>query len=64
MHGLVLLNANGEVLRPSILWNDQRTQAQCDFMTAAIGADRLLELTGNPAVTGFTRAQDPLGARE
>jgi len=54
MHGLVLLNANGEVLRPSILWNDQRTQAQCDFMTAAIGADRLLELTGNPAVTGFT----------
>ncbi|MCY3915854.1 MAG: xylulokinase [Chloroflexi bacterium] len=54
MHGLVLLDANGEVLRPSILWNDQRTQAQCDAMTDLIGADRLLELTGNPAVTGFT----------
>ena len=54
MHGLVLLGENGEVLRPSILWNDQRTQAQCDYMTAVIGAERLLELTGNPAVTGFT----------
>ena len=41
-------------LRPSILWNDQRTQAQCDYMTEVIGADRLLQLTGNPAVTGFT----------
>ncbi len=54
MHGLVLLDAAGKVLRPSILWNDQRTQAQCDTMTEVIGADRLLELTGNPAVTGFT----------
>ena len=54
MHGLVLLDKNGEVLRPSILWNDQRTQAQCDYMTARIGAQRLIELTGNPAVTGFT----------
>lgn len=54
MHGLVLLDAQGEALRPSILWNDQRTQAQCDAMTEIIGADRLLELTGNPALTGFT----------
>ena len=54
MHGLVLLDENGAVLRPSILWNDQRTQAQCDYMTSRIGAGRLLELTGNPAVTGFT----------
>lgn len=54
MHGLVLLDSQGEVLRPAILWNDQRTQAQCDQMTALIGADRLLELTGNPALTGFT----------
>ena len=54
MHGLVLLDAHGEVLRPAILWNDQRTQAQCDFMTERIGGDRLLELTGNPALTGFT----------
>ena len=54
MHGLVLLDEEGEVLRPSILWNDQRTQLQCDSMTARIGAQRLIELTGNPAVTGFT----------
>jgi xylulokinase len=54
MHGLVLLDAKGDVLRPSILWNDQRTQAQCNYMTETIGADRLLELTGNPAITGFT----------
>lgn len=54
MHGLVLLDENGAVLRPSILWNDQRTQAQCDYMTECIGGQRLIELTGNPAVTGFT----------
>ena len=54
MHGLVLLDEYGAVLRPAILWNDQRTQAQCDDMTARIGARRLIELTGNPAVTGFT----------
>lgn len=54
MHGSVLLDADGETLRPAILWNDQRTQAQCDDMTAAIGRQRLIELTGNPALTGFT----------
>lgn len=54
MHGLVLLDQTGKVLRPSILWNDQRTQAQCDEMTAKIGAKRLIELTGNRALTGFT----------
>ncbi len=54
MHGLVLLDDNGAVLRPSILWNDQRTQAQCDFMTGVIGQQRLIELTGNLALTGFT----------
>ena len=54
MHGLVLLDAHGAVLRPAILWNDQRTQAQCDDITARVGARRLIELTGNPAVTGFT----------
>jgi xylulokinase len=54
MHGLVLLDASGQVLRPSILWNDQRTQAQCDEMTAKIGFKRLIELTGNQALTGFT----------
>lgn len=54
MHGLVLLDAAGKVLRPSILWNDQRTQAQCDEMTEKIGFERLIELTGNRALTGFT----------
>ena len=54
MHGLVLLDENGEVLRPSILWNDQRTQAQCDHMTQVIGQQRLIALTGNLALTGFT----------
>ena len=54
MHGLVLLDANGSVLRPAILWNDQRTGAQCDEMTRLVGAQRLLSITGNPALTGFT----------
>jgi xylulokinase len=54
MHGLVMLGADGGVLRPSILWNDQRTQAQCDSMTETIGFERLIALTGNRALTGFT----------
>jgi xylulokinase len=54
MHGLVLMDAAGKVLRPSILWNDQRTQAQCDEMTEKIGFKRLIQLTGNRALTGFT----------
>jgi xylulokinase len=54
MHGLVMLDAGGNVLRPSILWNDQRTQKQCDDMTQKIGFKRLIELTGNRALTGFT----------
>lgn len=54
MHGLVMLDRHGDVLRPAILWNDQRTQAQCDWMTAKIGFERLIELTGNRALTGFT----------
>ena len=54
MHGLVLLDAAGEVLRPAILWNDQRTEAECDAIRAAVGARRLVEITGNDALTGFT----------
>ena len=54
MHGLVCLDADGHVLRPAILWNDQRTQAECDEITETIGAQRLIELTGNRALTGFT----------
>ncbi|MGQ9887130.1 MAG: xylulokinase [Aggregatilineales bacterium] len=54
MHGLVLMDAAGAVLRPAILWNDQRTQAQCDYITEKIGFGRLIQLTGNRALTGFT----------
>ncbi len=54
MHGLVMLDASGEVLRPAILWNDGRTQKQCDDITEKIGFERLIELTGNRALTGFT----------
>ncbi len=54
MHGLVLLDADGEVLRPAILWNDQRTAAECDAIRERIGAERLVALTGNDAMTGFT----------
>lgn len=54
MHGSVLLDANDEVLRPALLWCDQRTEKQCQEITARIGATRLIELVSNPAVTGFT----------
>src|SRR4051794_36344545 len=54
MHGLVALDAAGEVIRPAILWNDQRTAAQCREIEERIGFDRLIELTGNRALTGFT----------
>ena len=54
MHGLVMLDADHEVIRPAILWNDQRTAAECALMTDLIGRERLLELACNPALTGFT----------
>ena len=54
MHGAVLLDAAGEPLRPAILWNDQRSAAECDLIRAAVRPDRLIELTGNDAVTGLT----------
>ena len=54
MHGLVLLDQDDQVLRPCILWNDQRTAKQCEDITAKIGAKRVLELTGNPILPGFT----------
>lgn len=54
MHGLVMLDARGEVLRPSIIWCDQRTAAECAEITALIGAERLIQITANPALTGFT----------
>ena len=54
MHGLVLLGADGSVLRPAILWNDQRTQRECDGIRERMGRDRLIAVTGNDALTGFT----------
>jgi len=54
MHGLTLLDKNGDALRPCILWNDQRTAQQCSDITARVGAERVLQLTGNPVLTGFT----------
>jgi xylulokinase len=55
MHGLVLLDGDGHVLRPAILWNDQRTAAQCDAIRERLGGrDRLVKITGNDALTGFT----------
>ncbi|MGV3520113.1 xylulokinase [Luteitalea sp.] len=54
MHGATLLDADGRVVRPALLWCDQRTQAECDNLTERIGAARLIEWTSNPALTGFT----------
>jgi xylulokinase len=54
MHGLVLLDAADRVLRPAILWNDQRTAHACEEIREAVGFERLLEVTGNDAVTGLT----------
>jgi xylulokinase len=54
MHGAVLLGDRGEVLRPSIIWCDQRTSAECRWLDEHVGTSRLLELTLNPALTNFT----------
>jgi xylulokinase len=54
MHGLVVLDSQQRVLRPAILWNDQRTAAECVEIEERVGLDRLIELTGNRALPGFT----------
>jgi xylulokinase len=54
MHGLVLLDETGNVLRPAILWNDQRTQSQCDEIHQRIGKEKFIQITGNVVLTGFT----------
>jgi xylulokinase len=54
MHGAVVLDADGAVVRPAMIWCDQRTEAECDWLTATVGRARLLELTSNPALTNFT----------
>lgn len=57
MHGLVMLDENQRVIRESILWCDQRTGAECSQITRQVGAQRLLEITANPALTGFTASK-------
>ena len=53
MHGMVALDSGERVVRPALLWNDQRTASAVDEITAAVGRERLIERTGNPAITGF-----------
>ncbi|MFI3325699.1 MAG: xylulokinase [Clostridia bacterium] len=57
MHGLVMLDEKGEVLRKSIIWCDQRTAKECDEITQKVGKERLIEITANPALTGFTASK-------
>lgn len=57
MHGLVMLDGDNKVLRRSIIWCDQRSTAECDQITSLIGAERLIEITANPALTGFTASK-------
>jgi xylulokinase len=54
MHGLVALDGQNRVLRPAILWNDQRTRQECAEIERTIGLERLIALTGNRALPGFT----------
>lgn len=53
MHGSVFLDERQQVIRPALLWNDQRTADQCDVVEERVGRERLIEITGNPALTGF-----------
>jgi len=53
MHGSVFLDASDWVIRPALLWNDQRTHRQCEQITSAVGEERLISISGNPALTGF-----------
>lgn len=57
MHGLVMLDKAGNVLRKSIIWCDQRTSKECEEITQKVGAARLIEITANPALTGFTASK-------
>ena len=54
MHSLALLDKRNQVLRPAILWNDQRTARQCDRIRSKLGSEKLIAITGNDALTGFT----------
>jgi xylulokinase len=53
MHGSVFLDASDQPIRPALLWNDQRTERQCEQITSIVGEERLISIAGNPALTGF-----------
>ena len=57
MHGLVMLDQEGSVLRPSIIWCDQRTGKECEQLTQLVGREKLIQITANPALTGFTASK-------
>lgn len=57
MHGLVMLDEEGKILRRSIIWCDQRTGEECRELTEKVGKERLIEITANPAMTGFTASK-------
>ncbi len=54
MHGLVILDRAGSVIRPSLIWCDQRSQPQVDFINQTVGKQKVLESIANPVLTGFT----------
>jgi xylulokinase len=54
MHGLVMLDRNGGVIRPALIWCDQRSQPQVDFINQKLGMEKVLEQIANPVLTGFT----------
>ena len=54
MHGAVMLDAKGEVVRPALIWCDVRTEKQCEWLNQKIGAEKLIQLTCNPALPNFT----------
>ena len=60
MHGLVTLDAEDQVIRPAILWNDGRSTAQTDYLNQTIGKQQLSEYTANIAFAGFTAPQNPV----
>lgn len=57
MHSLVLLDENNNVIRPAILWCDQRTSKECEEIERIVGRERLIEITANPALPGFTASK-------
>ncbi len=57
MHGLVMLDKDNNILRPAIIWCDQRTAKECEQMNELIGPERVIEITGNPPMTGFTASK-------